>query len=195
MLEAAKTAVDWGSIPDWISGVGTVAAFFVAVAVYIGSLRTRKAEQARLVYARIENGSGSYAGGSLGGGGDYLTELLNEQPDVVRWDEETASHVATQDFTTATVFVVNRSDEMLASLDHVAVVGWPEGKPWSAENSLRPLEPGDTRRVKLFSYGVHRTRLTSPVLVEFTDASGVRWSRRGGQPVRQIHWWNRSSHS
>jgi hypothetical protein len=194
MLEAAKTVVDWGSVPDWIGGVGTAAAFLLAAIGYIASLGTRKAEQARLVYAKLESGSGSAAGGEVGSG-TYVTTLLNEQPGLIELDEKTASYVATRDFTTATVTVVNRSDEMLASLDRVAVVGWDEGKPWSAENALRPLEPGDRREIKLFSYGLHRTSQTSAALIEFTDASGVRWSRRGGQPVRQLHWWNHHSGS
>jgi hypothetical protein len=183
----------WGTVPDWVGGVGTAAAFLIAALGYVRSVNTRKVEQARLVYAKLTAGDVCLEGKPISG--KYLTDLMNSRRELVRWDEEAASYLATRDFGSALVVVVNRSDQMLASLDRVGIVGWPGAEPWSVETALRPLEPGEEREMQLLRFGRDGTAQSSVPFIEFMDASGVRWRRDGGHPIRQLHWWNRRAKS
>lgn len=70
---APASAVDFGTVPAWVSALGSLLAFALALWIYFKALQEKRAEQARLVSAFIEERQ------SVDLGGTTIVKLRNVQ--------------------------------------------------------------------------------------------------------------------
>jgi hypothetical protein len=145
--------LDWGTVPDWLAGIGTLAAFFVALRVLAKELEARleqaedrRREQARLVSAWVSTPED-----------DLPPEF--------------------------TLIVRNGSNEPVYQVKASMVPydspygSDPEdgtGQPRSVVETSEILPPGKDWQ----TYFDPRSRIVpGPVSMSFTDAAGRRWTR------------------
>jgi hypothetical protein len=166
----AKSSVDWGSVPDWIAGIGSVLAFIgFAVAFWweihrrrvddrqrAGELRDQEMAQARLVFTKHVGGSPNQI--RLVVKNRSQGQVFVESADLMRPDDRGARRAAE----------LIRRDPMVSD-----VSPGEDGDVWLWLSDEEPrLEIGQE----------YWLRLT------FTDVDGRRWSRdEDEQPVRLIH--------
>lgn len=168
---------DWGSVPDWLAAVGTLAAFAVALRLLAKELTARREaeedrrrEQARLISAWPE-----------------APEIpgVKDRPrntDVITWIQETG--------TTAYIHLImrNGSAEPVYRIFAVMVAfnspyaDDPEagaGQPGTAETRRSILPPGE-KGIGIFARfldGFETGTEPGPVSIAFTDAAGRHWKR------------------
>jgi hypothetical protein len=175
---------DWGSVPDWVGGVGTAAAFIIAALGYFGSVRTRKSSQAKLVYARLVKAGFAAAGAQLDDP-NIGSRAAAVRSDLVQGGATPTGprFHAVKAFGYAKIEVLNNSKEMLSSIDRVEIVE----NSWSAaDDNLGSLEPGKTLETLLFAPALTSLLPTAEAKVTFTDAQGTRWARTGGRPIQEL---------
>lgn len=165
-LAAAPGAVDWGSVPDWIAGIGSVAAFAAFAVAFLWEVRKRRDDDrrgederrdalkrhARLVHVRPIGGSTTQVRLTIANAGpgpivDLQTTVWRESPDLGRLVEIPAGR--------------RNPDASIIDAGEAADV-WL----WLDEGEV--LERGEAFFLR----------------VEFTDCDGNRWQRTdNGQPV------------
>ncbi|MFJ6197508.1 hypothetical protein [Micromonospora sp. NPDC092111] len=148
--------IDWGSVPDWFGGLGTVGALLFGVLSLRREIRARRREDraARARQARLVSASAR-----IEGGGVLRVRVANDSDGPV-FDLAVAPEVPTADSGAGAVVPV------------AAVTG-----PVDRLNGHRDGELFVTvdRSVDLTAYA------SATVELRFTDQQGNRWRRRGGQ--------------
>jgi hypothetical protein len=168
---------DWGTVPDWLAAVGTVAAFAVALGLFRKEQKARREyeedrrrEQARLISAWPE-----------------APEVpgVKDRPrntDVIAWMRETGTdayvHLVMKNGSAEPVYrifaVMVASDSSYADDPEVGA-----GQPGTAEARRRILPPGEEDKgiFARFLDGFETGIRPGPVSIAFTDAAGRHWKR------------------
>lgn len=178
------------SAANWLGAIGTVGAFAVALLLAWIALRDRQRQQARLLSGHFGFGPIAHASGSV----------IPIDPDATgptAFDKGTfAIRDAAADPTTSITIQVdtreftwrltNRSDEMFADVFSEVLADSGEVVYRMRRDPIIP--PGYDRFERVFT-----TRAAHPGLggglrirVSFTDASGRRWTRLSGKPLRRV---------
>jgi hypothetical protein len=168
---------DWGSVPDWLAAIGTLAAFAVALRLLAKELAARREveedrrrEQARLISAWPE-----------------VPEVpgvkdLPRDTDVDDWLRETGTeayvHLVMKNGSAEPVYriyaVMVASDSSYADDPEEGA-----GQPGTAETRRRILPPGE-KEIGIFPTfleGFETGIGPGPVSIAFTDAAGRHWKR------------------
>lgn len=177
---------DWGTVPDWVAGVGTVGALLWAVKVYRSSVRQQRFLQSRLVHAYFEEFdlweyAGLHNGRSESIDRDRMQTGLLKPPNL----QFPGDWEPTEDVHVALMYVQNNSDEIITSVDGGAVSTRP-GVPNLYFLPIHAIAPGEkAERVVLVPYpGVSASVVPYEPFVSFRDSGGVWWFRRSTEPVK-----------
>lgn len=178
------------SAANWLGAIGTVGAFAVALTLAWIALRDRQRQQARLLSGHFEFGPIAHVSGTV-------IPIGPNAPVPTAFDKGTfaISAAVANPPTSITIQVdsreftwrlTNRSDEMFADVFAELL-----GDNGDVVYRMRPepiVPPGYDRVERVFT-----TRAAHPglggglrVRVTFTDASGRRWSRLSGEPLRRV---------
>jgi hypothetical protein len=157
----------WGTYPDWLAGVGTLAAFWFAATSYVFDLRSKRRDR-RSEQAKKVDGWVTKTGWEWGQGEDATLhigiELANDNLTAIR-DVEII----------LTVF--GRQGEF-APRDFFILRPTLRGRPEVQDLTYSTKEPGDIPRdvpAGLVLAGRMQMQL------QFTDSSGNRWQQSGGR--------------
>lgn len=176
-MEFAKSAVNWGSVPDWIAGIGSVLAFAgLAWGLVAEARRRRKDEQRAAEDLRRENAR--------------QARLVYGQ--IVSIDQERGH---------AVMSFHNDSDGFVRHID-VALMTPSKSQtdvttpPNSADlhpafhmerlKAYFPPRSVEEERVFVADRARHATLFNSHVRLTFTDEEGRRWQRDGFEAPRPI---------
>lgn len=184
-----------GSRADWFAAVGTVAAFFIALVVYMQSRKDAKRSQARLVHAYLLDHRSVVKGDEpdfpapaavfvVGGGGEHFEHTFPDdgpKAEVFRANE--TLHVLV-------VKVENNSDEIVTQLVPRLFLAPRDGDAEEIELSDVPFLAPHSSAQRYATFGVG----TLPIgehraAVSFVDSSGRRWYRDQLRPLRRA--WRR----
>lgn len=158
--------VSWTSLPtgsqaDWVSAVGTLLAFLVALLIFARSERDRTRDQARRV-------SGWVPGG--------VTRIATGQPIM----HGATAVEAPMELFECLVKIRNSADELISDV-HAAVVDEGDNELGADPLTWTDIGPGQELDVHLrwpdSGQAVQHVRLR----LRFTDATGRRWYRVGGR--------------
>ncbi|MEH1167209.1 hypothetical protein V6V47_17675 [Micromonospora sp. CPCC 205539] len=152
-----QDAVDWGSVPDWFGGVGSIASVLF---VYLGlrrEIRARRTDDLRFraTQARLVSAVAEIRGNSV------LRVIVANESD-------------------APVLDVTVLPRLVPPDD-------PDGTPvdLAAAKQVRRIQGRESQELFVTSTAEHRLRAADTVLLDltFTDHDGNRWRRSGtGQP-------------
>jgi hypothetical protein len=171
-VELAKTAVNWGSVPDWIAGIGTAAATIILTVGFLLELKRRRIE-------------------------DHQRRLLDEQIAEDRRDEKArqarrvSARLVDPYGESPKLEVRNDSDQPI--YDVSTSLHLPPDNPDTYSFILGPSKlhydfaAGEARTfdVNLPEYVGDLTAQNFAVEITFTDARGSRWRKIGkGQPIQ-----------
>ena len=178
--------LNWGTVPDWVAGLGTVLTLLFGVLVYQRDAENRRRAQPRLVYAVAGNGHqigpdrlGPTHTFQITDG--YRMALVN--PGIAeRLPRNFAS--ANQVCNFVPVRVANNSEEVVIDvrLRLLDFRGDQVGNEIVAEDYIQP-----TAEV-LLQIGYVDDRGPNGVTpqIDFTDAVGQRWRAHIGEPLKPI---------
>lgn len=161
---------DYGDVPTWIGAVATIAAAGVALAIFGGSVRDRRRDQARRVAGLVPGG---------------LSIIPPGQPLFTHGSLRVAAPaaVATRQHVQCLVHVKNGSDEVIS--DVTATVVSRDGSPIGlAPFSWVDIGPGQLIEITAAQVDPGGVSSNVRLLLEFTDAAGRRWRRLGGSLKR-----------
>lgn len=184
-LVAANPSV-WGTVPQWVSGVGTLVAFAWAVFLYRRSVADKRLEVPRLVVGRIE-ARRLYEAGRLFST-SQIFEVDGEQrpfeaakPGALATHRQGDDYIAKVGVRFLLVRVANHSTE---SVSQVHVYSYT-ARTGARGQMIDVLDPGESRLVVLTTVHRHPDYDKFEPALRFVDAAGRRWSRRGQGPVRK----------
>lgn len=177
----AKSAVDWGSVPDWVAAVGGAISLFVVVIGLLYEIRRRRLDDERAAAERRD------------------AEARQARLVTFDWSPTETDH-------DVQVSIRNDGDGPIRHVTvwaHLMLFAWDvEGKGSTRpeyqdiclygedhDEDLRYVAP-QSRREWVLSY--NRTKVPpgevslSELRVEFTDAAGLRWARTGDDEPRRL---------
>lgn len=170
--------MDWGTVPAWVSSVGSVLAFSLATVIFAQNSRDKRMEQARLVTPllslpaqRLSNTGTSF---------DRLRSDIGGLP--VTHTGGTHYHIS------GVVLVwrgsiINLSKEALLEIEATVVDG--AGRPLAVMNRLSSIPPEKTVEFTLVGDDLAETA-GATLNIAFTDAGGRRWSRTSRGALRRM---------
>lgn len=175
--------LDFGTVPDWVGTLGTLAAFSWAVFLYYRSLKDKEMEQARLISViplepQIVSVGGTFTmsvdEGGMGSDADYEYVPDPNQPDVY-----TGLHRATSQLKIRRIEVHNRSAEVAYGL--IAKVGDSHGNAMISTARTVYLRPGEHHTFAFLRNRDNADWFTNEevcrIWVYFTDNVGRRWQK------------------
>lgn len=178
-----------GSWPEWITAVGTTAAFLVAAGSYSVSVKVRREAQARLVYSKMTDVSFHAAGeqfpilqhgARMGNGSSAIRIVQDEHGNNV--------YLAVAPVMRATVVVHNGSKELIGSA-RVQIVDVGLGVVRDDFSiSIDAIDPESDHTVEFTWLNDHHPGFPSVgTTVIFRDASGQWWRRHRSEPIERVH--------
>lgn len=169
---------DWGDVPMWIGALGTVLAFFLALAVFSISVRDRLRQQARLVSPLVTGGPVRHSAGFPLPESCVLHEVAVAQEPTTRIVSVAEAVVSVG------ISIVNHSDEMIAELEcHLLSADRAELAP--VDLPFKILGPHESRSMRVIYPVASGVGGNMALRLHFTDAVGRRWERVSGQPLRR----------
>jgi hypothetical protein len=180
------TKDQWEAWRGSATTLGGLIALFIGVRTYRRNVKLKREEQARLVYARVQNIRHFDAGMVVtftmsGSARDVVTR--EEFNSFSRMQEQ----IATTPVLQVTLIVHNGSKELVGRTN-VQLVDTHFSAIYPLRGILESLPPESTTRVELTMLG--RKGGLYPSLgatVAFSDASGQWWRRHLAEPVKPIH--------
>jgi hypothetical protein len=175
----AAPTPDWGTVPAWVSAVGSCTAFLLAVWIYARGERDRRREQARLVTPLMRQGPRRIAGPTS----TSFSSLRND-PESQLVIRTGGSHYDVRgDILVWHLVIMNRSEEAITSVE--GEVHDAAGRAISAFRRLASLAPREDIEFTLVSpYSEHHHQ-SHGFRIRFTDAGGRRWKRSRTTPLRR----------
>lgn len=182
-----------GAWPDWFAAVGTVAAFMVALVVYVRSQQDAKKSQARLVHAYVASVRSVSDGARPGFRTDEAVFVGEDDHfEYASNDDGSLEAYALRSLLVVDVKVENNSDEIVTKVVSRLFVTNGEGHELDLELIDVPIlvPRSSILRYAIFSYGDlgHGGKVAA---TSFTDSSGRRWYRHERSPLHRRRWWNR----
>ncbi len=185
----------WGTVPQWIGGVATFLALGWAVFLYRRSLRERRADGPRRVYAvRFNKPFAFKAGFNLNWHLQVHSPNLTYSEVAVaessalygQGPDDLLAYPATQDGVALDFRVVNGSEEVITD---IRVGVWNQAKSPDLRGIFLArgfLGPGESFLAQV-RVGTSEGENPEELLpcIEFVDASGIRWSHKTGEPLRE----------
>jgi hypothetical protein len=193
-----------------VVGGFTIRGVLIAQSTYRNNGWQAKVAQARLVWSEVGPIVGIYAGGKPGDMGERLlaaphTKLIGSHPGFYEGrDGESGERytVATRDLTIFRVRITNNSDQPISrcqvALHGSKPMGIVDGQPQKWESprwedgphnmTAKMIRPGQeiTIRVLVPMPLAETTLRKTYVTITFTDSAGVRWSRQGALPPKEL---------
>lgn len=179
-MDLAKNPINWGSIPDWIAGIGSVLAFAAIVWTLMRDNRRRHEDNERFLAA------------------EKRAQDAKEQADAERrYDAGRQARLVFGEIinisqNNVNIQIHNRSDGFVLDFD-AAVFAPPAddsaGLREVAHDRAREIAPGGRpRNASLDVFGAHPLSRpdNSEIEITFTDQEGRRWRRRAGNAPQQI---------
>jgi hypothetical protein len=170
-------ALDWGDFPTWLTAVGTLLAFAIALLIYWQAARDRRREQARRVSAWVPGGITLIPAGWTGPG---LPGGPTSSPTPPGLSDGPTNGPRVQFL----LRVLNGSDELISDVrvELVSPTGDRLGIP---PTGWTDVGPGQEIEITTTWSDDGRVRGEVRLALEFTDAAGRRWMRLGGSLHRK----------
>ena len=170
--------IDWGNVPAWLSAVGSILAFSLALRIYQINSQDRRMEQARLVSAimvsrptrltdtgfSIERLSSTLPPSVTHIGGTHYDVVGS----ALRWD----------------LRILNKSDEMIGSLQ--LTIYDSNGRRIIEMDHQEIVEPNGITTHTLVSRHEEAYESGYELGITFTDAAGHHWTRRMARPIKRV---------
>lgn len=180
-----------GDLATWLSAVGTLAAFFVALGVYIGTVSDKRRAQAAKISCYLKS-QGIYGPGQPMDDG-ILHQHDGEDWVVIREPERSDSfHPAGGDEFTYPVKVMklvvplyNLSDEQVTNVQ-IRLTGTAGESPYHL-GPLGVVPPRTEREIVRKVVNYWRVPKNAQAVITFTDAAGRHWERHQDQPLKQLN--------
>lgn len=178
---------DWGSVPEWVGGLGAVAALIWAIRIYRGGKKVAKIAQPRRVTASsltVPVSKGEWLSG-LGHGVFEKGTLYPPPLDPTTKKVDLSTQNAKVNVHRVDVKVSNHSDEPITTV-HVMLLDSGDSLIPHAQMGLASIDPGKHVLVT-FVFNADAIELQNfKASIVFTDSAGFHWSRREGEPVRAL---------
>jgi hypothetical protein len=180
------TAVEWGTAPDWVAAVGSVGAMFLVGGGLLWEVHRRRVDDERLAVERRDDEASQARLVTLQAEGHPATDWRGDPLGGDPLNGVTAVEVTVTNDSSAPILNLDLRELRFAAddVDYSGQAATSDSRMhlrlaahsnWTASfhfSSPRPLSEGPRYRYQL----------------EFTDAHGRRWRRRGTeQPVRVIN--------
>ena len=171
--------VEWGSVPAWVSALGSSFAFLLAAWIYSGAERDRRRKEARLVTPILVDGPTLIEAGTS----TSIAHLRNAvKPKSVVYASGTRYEVR-EDLLAWRLRIVNRSDEGI--VDVTGAVVSAGGSDVVRMRPLQALAPSDEAEFTLVSAFSDEHLLGHDFRIVFSDAAGRRWTRSRRTTLRR----------
>jgi len=198
-----------GTVPQWVSALATLIAFGWAVFLYRRSLRDRRLEQPRLVYALPISDTRPFDVGDVLhptprvrvvlDNATTLAELSTrpvkpDDPDLEQdVDEGDIFYRARRPGGCLRVIITNDSSEVITDVEVAAVLSRGE-EPVGTFRCAEYLAPGSVHRAEVRWFNDTYSAFTAEAApwVGFKDGFGRRWEHRTGSPIderKEVSRW------
>lgn len=181
-IAAQAARIDWGTVPDWIAAIGTVAAFLVAAAAYAGSVWLSREAQARQVSMSQLQVSVLEAGTPLG---PEMPMAILGVPVTIARHQPTGPiphiRVAKIELT-----VVNNSDEVMGPVSIEFAETGARSFLKNVEGDIDRIQPHQESSVTVvIPDSWHPMHPPLHVRMVFRDSAGRWWQRFENERVRR----------
>lgn len=181
-LAAHAAQTDWGSVPDWIAAIGTVAAFLVAAAAYAGSVWLSREAQARQVSMSELQISVIEAGTPLGS--EMPMTILGVPVTVPRHQPE--GPIPHMRVAKMKLSVVNNSDEVMGPVSIEFAQTAARSFLKNAEGDIDRIQPHQKSSITVvIPDSWHPIHPPLRVRMVFRDSAGRWWQRFENEGVRR----------
>lgn len=180
-IAAQAARIDWGTVPDWIAAIGTVAAFLVAAVAYAGSVWLSREAQARQVSMSQIHVSVIEAGTPLG---KQEMAVLGVPVTIAQYQSTgliPQIRVAKIELT-----VVNNSDEVMGPISIEFAETGSRSFLKNAEGEIDRIQPHQESPVTVvIPDSWHPMYPPLHVRMVFRDSAGRWWQRFENERVRR----------
>jgi hypothetical protein len=163
--------VDWGSVPAWVSALGSSLAFLLAAWIYSVAERDRRRKEARLVTPILVDGPTLVKAGTS----TSFSHLRNAVRPASVVPSGGTQYEVREDMFAWRLRIVNRSDEGI--MDVTGAVVSPGGGEIVRMRPLQALAPRDEAEFTLISASEDAYSRGHDFRITFSDAAGRRWMR------------------